>query len=558
MTDTATRPAERVPPPETLRAVPVRHPGRWVAAAVIALLLAMFAHMLVTNRAFQWRFMFDNMFRPPVIEGVRTALVVTILAMIIGVALGTVIAVMRLSPNPVLSTAAWVYTWFFRAVPRIVLLVLFGNLGILYARYEFGLPFDRQIGNLFGIDFSARVFGVDARTVVAGSVTDLLGLALSEAAYMAEIVRAGIQSVDPGQQEAAQACGMGRGVTLRRIVLPQAMRVIVPPTGNETIAMLKDTALLAFVPVTNELFFQLQAIGARTFRVFPMLVAACLWYLAMTSVLMVGQFFLERYFSRGFGTGGRRGVLGMATDPSGVAATGLGDERVMVKAEGVHKRFGRLEVLKGIDLEVKPREVTVMLGPSGSGKSTFLRCINHLEKINAGRLWVDGELVGYRQHGDKLYELKEGEVARKRAEIGMVFQRFNLFPHMTALGNVIEAPMRVKGVRKADAVSRGHELLGQVGLADKADVYPAQLSGGQQQRVAIARALAGDVLDGVRKLVENGMTMIVVTHEMGFAREVGSHLVFMDQGVVVEEGRPTEVFANPRHHRTKAFLSRIL
>ena len=268
----------------------------------------------------------------------------------------------------------------------------------------------------------------------------------------------------------------------------------------------------------------------------------------------------------------------MATDPSGVAATGLGDGRVMVKAEGVHKRFGRLEVLKGIDLEVKPREVTVMLGPSGSGKSTFLRCINHLEKINAGRLWVDGELVGYRQHGDKLYELKEGEVARKRAEIGMVFQRFNLFPHMTALGNVIEAPMRVKGVRKADAVSRGHELLGQVGLADKADVYPAQLSGGQQQRVAIARALAmdpklmlfdeptsaldpelvGDVLDAMRKLAENGMTMIVVTHEMGFAREVGSHLVFMDQGVVVEEGRPTEVFANPRHHRTKAFLSRIL
>ncbi len=306
MTDTATRPAERVPPPETLRAVPVRHPGRWVAAAVIALLLAMFAHMLVTNQAFQWRFMFDNMFRPPVIEGVRTALVVTILAMIIGVALGTVIAVMRLSPNPVLSSAAWVYTWFFRAVPRIVLLVLFGNLGILYARYEFGLPFDRQIGNLFGIDFSARVFGVDARTVVTGFVAGLLGLALSEAAYMAEIVRAGIQSVDPGQQEAAQACGMGRGVTLRRIVLPQAMRVIVPPTGNETIAMLKDTALLAFVPVTNELFFQLQAIGARTFRVFPMLVAACLWYLAMTSVLMVGQFFLERYFSRGFGTGGRQ------------------------------------------------------------------------------------------------------------------------------------------------------------------------------------------------------------------------------------------------------------
>jgi len=305
MTETATRPAERVPP-ETIRAVPVRHPGRWVAAAVIALLLAMFANMLATNKAFQWRFMFDNMFRPSVIEGVRTALLVTILSMIIGVALGTVIAVMRLSPNPILSGAAWVYTWFFRAVPRVVLLVLFGNLGILYARYEFGLPFDRQLGNLFGIDLSAKIFGLDARTVLTGFVAGLLGLALSEAAYMAEIVRAGIQSVDPGQQEAAQACGMGRGITLRRIVLPQAMRVIVPPTGNETIAMLKDSALLAFVPVTNELFFQLQAIGARTFRVFPMLVAACLWYLALTSVLMIGQYFLERYFSRGFGTGGRQ------------------------------------------------------------------------------------------------------------------------------------------------------------------------------------------------------------------------------------------------------------
>ncbi|HEV8652978.1 MAG TPA: amino acid ABC transporter permease [Actinomycetes bacterium] len=303
MTETKTAEQAR---PEAITAVPVRHPGRWVAIVVIAILAAMFAHMLVTNEAFQWRFMFDNMFRPPVVEGVRTSLVLTVLAMVIGVTLGVVIAVMRLSPNPVLSGAAWVYTWFFRAVPRVVLLVLFGNLGILYARYEFGLPFDRQIGNLFGVDLDGRLFGVDARTVVTGFVAGLLGLALSEAAYMAEIVRGGMKAVDPGQQEAAHALGMGNGTTLRRIVLPQAMRVIVPPTGNETIAMLKDTSLVAFVPVTNELFFQLQAIGARTFRVFPMLVAACLWYLAMTSVLMVGQYFLERYFSRGFGTGGRQ------------------------------------------------------------------------------------------------------------------------------------------------------------------------------------------------------------------------------------------------------------
>jgi polar amino acid transport system permease protein len=302
---TETKTAERAEP-EAITAVPVRHPGRWVATVVLAIVAAMFIHMLVTNEAFQWRFMLDNMFRPPVIEGVRTSLTLTVLSMIIGVALGIVIAMMRLSPNPILSGAAWLYTWFFRAVPRIVLLILFGNLGILYARYEFGLPFDRQLGNLVGIDLDARLFGLDARTILTGFMAGLLGLALSEAAYMAEIVRAGMKAVDPGQQEAAQALGMARGSTLRRIVLPQAMRVIVPPTGNETIAMLKDTSLVAFVPVTNELFFQLQAIGARTFQVFPMLVAACLWYLAMTSVLMVGQFYVERYFSKGFGTGTAR------------------------------------------------------------------------------------------------------------------------------------------------------------------------------------------------------------------------------------------------------------
>jgi polar amino acid transport system ATP-binding protein len=251
---------------------------------------------------------------------------------------------------------------------------------------------------------------------------------------------------------------------------------------------------------------------------------------------------------------------------------------LMVKAEGVHKRFGRLEVLKGITLSVNPGEVMCMLGPSGSGKSTFLRCINHLEKIDAGRLSVDGSLVGYREQGDKLYELRESEVARERAQIGMVFQRFNLFPHMNALQNVIEAPTRVKGVRREDAVRSAREQLDRVGLADKMDAYPAQLSGGQQQRVAIARALAmepklmlfdeptsaldpelvGDVLDAMRQLARDGMTMVVVTHEIGFAREAGDTLVFMDDGVVVESGDPREVLANPKHERTKAFLSKVL
>jgi polar amino acid transport system ATP-binding protein len=250
----------------------------------------------------------------------------------------------------------------------------------------------------------------------------------------------------------------------------------------------------------------------------------------------------------------------------------------MVRAESVYKAFGRLEVLKGIDLEVAPREVMCLIGPSGSGKSTFLRCINHLENIDAGRLYVDGELVGYREAGGKIHELREKEVARKRAEIGMVFQRFNLFPHMTALGNVIEAPVRVKREGKAAAVDRARTLLDRVGLGDKHDAYPNQLSGGQQQRVAIARALAmapklmlfdeptsaldpelvGEVLDVMRGLAQDGMTMVVVTHEMGFAREVGDSLVFMDGGVVVESGQPREMLARPQHARTKSFLGKVL
>jgi|SRR5664279_1080602 polar amino acid transport system permease protein len=296
MSTTTEAPSEQASP---IKAVPVRHPGRWVATAIVLLLLAMFVHMLVTNGAFQWRFMRENALSSPVLAGARTSLVLTILSMIIGISLGIVVAVMRLSPNPILSTTAWLYTWFFRAIPRVVLLVLFGNLGILYTRFEFGLPFDRQLGNLLGIDINGRLFGVDSRTLLTGFMAGLLGLALSEAAYMAEIVRGGISSIDPGQHEAAQALGMSRPLTMRRVILPQAMRVIVPPTGNETIAMLKDTSLVAFVPVTNELFFQLQAVGNRTFRPFPMLVAACLWYLAMTSVLMVGQYFLEKRYSRG-------------------------------------------------------------------------------------------------------------------------------------------------------------------------------------------------------------------------------------------------------------------
>ncbi len=252
--------------------------------------------------------------------------------------------------------------------------------------------------------------------------------------------------------------------------------------------------------------------------------------------------------------------------------------RKMVIADNVHKSFGHLEVLKGIDFEVAPGEVSVVIGPSGSGKSTFLRCINHLEKINAGRIWVDGDLIGYRERGDRLHEMHDKDIARQRRSIGMVFQRFNLFPHLTTLQNVIEAPMRVAGKSKSEATDAAVRLLQRVGLADKIDTYPGQLSGGQQQRVAIARALAmepklmlfdeptsaldpelvGEVLDVMKDLARDGMTMIVVTHEIGFAREVGDNLTFMDGGVVVESGPPRDVIADPQHERTQGFLAKVL
>lgn len=250
----------------------------------------------------------------------------------------------------------------------------------------------------------------------------------------------------------------------------------------------------------------------------------------------------------------------------------------MVVAEQVCKNFGALKVLQGLTLTVERGQVMCVVGPSGSGKSTFLRCINHLESISAGRLYVDGELVGYRQKGDKLYEVPAREAARQRRDVGMVFQHFNLFPHRTALENIVEAPIHVKKEKKASAVQRARELLERVGLSEKADAYPAQLSGGQQQRVAIARALAmepklmlfdeptsaldpelvSEVLDVMRDLAQAGMTMLVVTHEMGFAREVADQLVFMDAGVVVESGKPRDVLTNPQHQRTKAFLSKLL
>ena len=248
-----------------------------------------------------------------------------------------------------------------------------------------------------------------------------------------------------------------------------------------------------------------------------------------------------------------------------------------VRIADVHKRFGRVDVLKGVSLDVRPGEVCCIIGPSGSGKSTLLRCVNHLEKVQAGRIWVDGRMIGYADHGDYLQELDEREIQRRRAQVGMVFQRFNLFPHLTALENLVEAPIGVAKRPRTEAIAAARQLLADVGLAHKADAYPRHLSGGQQQRVAIARALAmkprvmlfdeptsaldpelvGEVLAVMKRLAEDGMTMIVVTHEIGFAREVADTVVFMDDGRIVEQGSAREVIAAPRHPRTRDFLARV-
>jgi polar amino acid transport system permease protein len=272
--------------PAPIKAVPVRHPGRWAAVVVIAVLVAMAIDSIVTNANWQWEFQLQNAFAQPVMQGVWTTLWLTVASMAMGVLLGIVLAVMRLSPNPILASTAWLYIWVFRGTPVLVQLVIWANLGSLYRQVSLGVP------------FGPAWFTIDTRNLVPNAVAALLGLGLNEAAYMSEIIRAGILSVDEGQTEAASALGMSRMQTLRRIILPQAMRVVVPPTGNETISMLKTTSLVSAVPYA-ELFFQTSSIGSRTFQVFPTLVMASLWYLAMTSVLMIGQYYIERYYARG-------------------------------------------------------------------------------------------------------------------------------------------------------------------------------------------------------------------------------------------------------------------
>jgi polar amino acid transport system permease protein len=360
------------------------------------------------------------------------------------------------------------------------------------------------------------------------------------------------------------------------------MRAILPTAFNEIIGLAKGTSNV-YILALPELFYTIQVIYRRNLEVIPLLMVATVWYLIILSVLSVIQFQVERHFARGALRKQPVSVFHRLRfnrrRPANRAIAPLGPIRgAEVRIEGLSKSYGQNRVLDGVSLDLPAGGVTAVIGPSGSGKSTLLRLINHLERADEGLVTVDGDLIGYRRVGNLLHEMKEPDILRQRADVGMVFQNFNLFPHLTALENIIEAPVAVRGLKQTEASAIARGLLERVGLADKEDAYHRQLSGGQQQRVAIARALAlkpkvllfdeptsaldpelvGEVLDVIKELARSGATLVIVTHEIGFAREVADQVVVMDQGRAIEAGPPSKVLATPNHERTKAFLAKVL
>ncbi|HYB41055.1 MAG TPA: amino acid ABC transporter permease/ATP-binding protein [Candidatus Methylomirabilis sp.] len=536
---------------------------------------------------------------PFLLEGMWLTLRIFVASMVGGLALGLVIALMRLSPYRALSAAAWLYVWLVRGTPVLLQLVFLFD----------ALP-------LIGI-------------VMPAVTTAIVGFSLNEAAFSGEIIRGGILSVSRNQTLAAASLGMGPLLTLRRIVLPQAMRAILPAIGNDAISVLKGTSLASVIAV-NELTLRSQQIVAQNFKFFPVFAAAGMMYLAATTLIAGVQLLLERRASpdvergrrpagesalgRFFGFRSPASTTGLLTagsaagpDPAAGAggpgspvlrtagstgtarvdlvdlvgaqaarASGEGD-RAFVRCRDVWKAYGHRSILRGIDLAVDRGDVVTLMGPSGSGKSTLLRLIAHLEPLDKGEITIASELVGYERVGEHLRPSRDVARARARARIGMVFQQFNLFEHLTALENICEAPVRVYGESPEAARQRGGKLLASVGLDYHADHLPSRLSGGQQQRVAIARALAisprvmlfdeptsaldpelvSEVLGVIRRLAEAGMTMIVVTHEVRFAREVADRIVFMADGRIVEEGPPEEILERPREARTRQFLQLV-
>jgi polar amino acid transport system permease protein len=526
------------------------------------------------------------------LAGLWIAIKITALGMVAGLFLGLLLALMRLSRFRLVRGAAWIYIWIMRGTPLLLQLVF-----IYDALPRMGIKLD---------PFTSAV----------------IGFALNEAAFAAEFIRGGILSVNRNQSIAAASLGMSPLVTLRRIILPQAMRAIAPQISNATISMLKGTSLASVVFV-NELTFRAQQIVATNFDFFSVFIAAALLYLSMTTLIAVVQLVVERRldpdlrgttsqgmdWSRmfGFRSGGGNAtapvagsIVAVPAAPpvakpkpdlanivrSHVTADQPGQRKntdtPFVVCTGVHKAYTlrgqpKREVLRGVNFSVRRGEVVTIMGPSGSGKSTLLRLINHLEQLDAGEITVDDQFVGYERRNGKLVPVRDLAGSRAAARIGMVFQQFNLFDHFTAVENIMEAPVRVYGESADVARERALALLASVGLSHHANHLPQRMSGGQQQRVAIARALAvnpklmlfdeptsaldpelvGEVLGVIRKLAEGGMTMIVVTHEVRFAREVADRVVFMDEGVIVEEGPPEDVLERPKEKRTQQFLRMV-
>ncbi|MFM0159984.1 amino acid ABC transporter permease/ATP-binding protein [Paraburkholderia sediminicola] len=577
------------------RVVPATHHARTAGTVLAIALIAIVLNSVLGNPRWGWGVFAQWFFAGPVLEGLLRTLVLTALSALFGFALATPLALARVSRSPLLAGCAWAFIWLFRSIPPIVLLLLLNNLGYLYDTIWIGVPFTH-----------IALLNQSTTELISPFFAAVLGLTLNHAAFAAEAIRGGILSVDHGQREAAAALGLPGARQVRRIVLPQAMRAIVPTAFNDVIGLAKGTSVV-YILAMPDLFYTVQIIYHRNLEVIPLLMVATIWYLVILTVLSAIQVHIERYYARGttraqvehsplaalFGrwrsaraARGESAVQPQRQDRVAVEAeakagtTGWAQQRVGGKV-GIHnvsKSFGPLKVLDNVSLSFPSGSVTVILGQSGSGKSTLLRSINHLERVDDGFIDIDGELVGYRKEGRTLYELKEKDVLeRRRADVGMVFQSFNLFPHLTVLDNVIEAPLAA-GVPRAQAEAEARTLLARVGLTGKADAWPRQLSGGQQQRVAIARALAlkpkvllfdeptsaldpelvNEVLDVIRQLARSGTTLIIVTHEVGFAREVADTIVFMDAGRIVESGPPASVLRDPTHPRTRDFLSKVL
>ncbi|WP_081064117.1 amino acid ABC transporter permease/ATP-binding protein [Burkholderia vietnamiensis] len=569
-----------------LRIVPARHRSRLAGTVLALVLIALALYSILGNPQWGWPVFAEWFLSPPVLSGLARTLVLTALGAVFGFALGALVALARLSRSRLLAASAWTFVWLFRSIPLIVLLLILNNLGYLYEHVRLGVPFTDIVW-----------FDTPTTDLISPFFAAVLGLTLNHAAFSAEVIRGGILAVDQGQLEAAAALGLPRGRQTTRIVLPQAMRAILPTAFNDLITLAKGTSMV-YVLAMPELFYTVQVIYRRNLDVIPLLMVATVWYLIILTVLSAIQVQVERHYARGalrnpppsaltFVLARARALWRRTAARNATArAVAVGDAAAVapplvggdVAVHNVSKQYGPQHVLDNVSFVAPRGSVTVIVGPSGSGKSTLLRTINHLERVDDGFIDIDGELIGYRREGDVLYELNERDVLKRRAAVGMVFQNFNLFPHLTVLENLIEAPVAVGGVAHDAAERTARALLARVGLADKADAYPRQLSGGQQQRVAIARALAlrpkvllfdeptsaldpelvNEVLDVIKELARSGTTLVIVTHEIGFAREVADNVLFMERGRIVESGPPEVVLDAPAHPRTRAFLSRVL